>query len=332
MTTLARRMRSFAIGAVAVLVAVGASFAATGARADAASACTTTSGVTVIVDFSHWGGGVARGCAPGAPATGLEALQKAGFAPTGTTRYGLAFVCRIDGKPGVAENPCTDTPPASAYWAYYHAAAGAGGWTKSTLGAYAYRPAPGSIEGWAFGASALPSVAPSIVSPPPPSTAPPVTAKPPVHHTPPPTTKAAGNGGSPSPVTAASTARGAGTSPSAPTAGAGTHASGPTTTTPGGKTGAPATTATSDATGAKSTKTKSDAASASASASAATNDPEAGDASGASRIVDREASPANAASRSDSGSPLPFVLTGIVLAACAVGAVVIARARRRRPA
>ncbi|MBU8859769.1 MULTISPECIES: hypothetical protein [unclassified Micromonospora] len=127
-------------------------------RAAHAAACVGTSGVTVVVDFAALGGGVQVGCAPGDPATGLAALQGAGFTVTGTKRWGLAFVCRINGKPTAATEPCVNTPPVTAYWSYWHAPSG-GSWSYSTSGATSYNPAPGSVEGWSFGAGAPPGIA-----------------------------------------------------------------------------------------------------------------------------------------------------------------------------
>ncbi|KAB1151695.1 hypothetical protein RM555_14895 [Micromonospora sp. DSM 115977] len=127
-------------------------------RAGYAAACTGTSGVTVVVDFAALGGGVQVACAPGDPASGLAALQGAGFTVTGTQRWGLAFVCRINGKPTAAADPCVNTPPATAYWSYWHAPSG-GAWSYSTSGASSYNPAPGTVEGWSFGAGAPPSIA-----------------------------------------------------------------------------------------------------------------------------------------------------------------------------
>ncbi|MFJ8578336.1 hypothetical protein [Micromonospora sp. NPDC093277] len=127
-------------------------------RVAQAAGCTGTSGVTVVVDYAALGGGVQVGCAPGDPATGLAALQGAGFTVTGTARWGLAFVCRINGKPTAATEPCVNTPPATAYWSYWHAPPG-GSWSYSTSGATSYNPAPGSVEGWSFGAGAPPSIA-----------------------------------------------------------------------------------------------------------------------------------------------------------------------------
>ncbi|GIH03578.1 hypothetical protein Rhe02_16450 [Rhizocola hellebori] len=115
--------------------------------------------MTVVVDFASLGGGVTRACALGDPASGLTALTGAGFTITGTKRWGLAFVCRINGLPTAATEPCLNTPSASAYWSYWHATPG-GTWSYSSAGASSYNPAPGTVEGWAFGSGAAPSVAP----------------------------------------------------------------------------------------------------------------------------------------------------------------------------
>ncbi|HTL85737.1 MAG TPA: hypothetical protein VL856_11170, partial [Acidimicrobiia bacterium] len=81
-----------------------------------AGAATTCAGVTVVVDFTHFGGNIERGCAQH-PSSGLDALHQAGFTTAGTTQYGDAFLCRIDNLPGAAEEACTATPPSTSYWA-----------------------------------------------------------------------------------------------------------------------------------------------------------------------------------------------------------------------
>ncbi|MET8757879.1 hypothetical protein [Lentzea sp. NPDC004782] len=120
-------------------------------------------GVTVVVDFGSLGGGVQQGCAPGGPASGVAALTAAGFGYTYASRQ-PGFVCRIDGKPGADADKCVNTPPASAYWSYWHASAG-GSWVYSNQGAATYVPARGSVEGWAFGAGAQPGTAPPTAAP-----------------------------------------------------------------------------------------------------------------------------------------------------------------------
>ncbi|MDQ2836484.1 MAG: hypothetical protein M3Y89_03575 [Actinomycetota bacterium] len=128
-----------------------------------AGACSGTTGVTVTVDFTAFGGVQQTRCAAGAQTSGVTALQNAGFTPAGTTHYGLAFICRINSLPSTTQQACVNTPPATAYWAYYHALTGATTWTYSTTGASSYTPPLGSIDAWAFGNSATPSKTPAQV-------------------------------------------------------------------------------------------------------------------------------------------------------------------------
>jgi hypothetical protein len=129
-------------------------------KAAHAAACSGSTGVTVKVDFTAFAGGtVSTQCALGDPTSGLTALTGAGFTPTGTTRWGLAFVCRINGLPTAAAQACVNTPPATAFWSYWHGTPG-GTWTFSSAGASSYNPAPGTVEGWAFGSGTAPTGGP----------------------------------------------------------------------------------------------------------------------------------------------------------------------------
>lgn len=139
------------------------------AAAEPVTACTSTSGVIVAVDFSQWEGTAERGCA-GTPTTGLEALHAAGFVTTGDVQSGTAFVCRItDPATGAAEPPpaqtsCVDTPPATAYWSSWHADAGQGSWHYAEVGAETYHPPPGSVTAWTFGGGKPPPFSPATVA------------------------------------------------------------------------------------------------------------------------------------------------------------------------
>ncbi|WP_433221406.1 hypothetical protein ACQP00_20550 [Dactylosporangium sp. CS-047395] len=157
--------------ATLLAIAAGAVVAPSPAEAGSAGYCPDASGVTVVVDFHELGGGVVIRCAPGGQGSGLTALQNAGFTVAGTTRWGLAFICRIEGKPTAASEPCVDTPPATAYWSYWHAPNG-GTWTYSDLGVKNRTPPPGSFDGWSFsknhteGTAPKPGVTPSRPAPP----------------------------------------------------------------------------------------------------------------------------------------------------------------------
>ncbi|MFE9561650.1 hypothetical protein ACFYM0_11120 [Streptomyces sp. NPDC006487] len=136
--------------------------AATAAPAGAAplpiGRCTTSSGAVLAVDFSRWGGPVYRSCGS-TPTTGYELLNQGGWATTGTGHDGPAFICRIGysgfqgGKqfPTPQQDDCVLTPPASAYWSYWHADPGRNTWEYSQLGAMLYKPKPGSVDLWIFG-------------------------------------------------------------------------------------------------------------------------------------------------------------------------------------
>ncbi|MER5780003.1 hypothetical protein ABT144_38025 [Streptomyces sp. NPDC002039] len=150
--------------AAAALGLTVAAFAATAAPAGAApqpmGQCTTSSGVVLAVDFSHWGGPVYRSCGT-TPTTGYELLNQGGWATTGTGHDGPAFICRIgySGHQGGRQYPtpqqddCVLTPPASAYWSYWHADPGQNTWDYSQLGAMLYKPRPGSVDLWVFGST-----------------------------------------------------------------------------------------------------------------------------------------------------------------------------------
>src|SRR5438132_8106628 len=161
-----------AIGAAIAIITVIAGVApAVGVTAASSPACSATAGVTVIVDFTHFSGGkIERGCAPGHPADALTALHTAGFTTAGTAQYGDAFLCRIDGLPKPAQDGCAVTPPATAYWAFWHARQSDAQWTYASVGVLDYRPAAGSIEAFAFGNHAQPGISPAAALPPPPPT------------------------------------------------------------------------------------------------------------------------------------------------------------------
>lgn len=149
-------------GTVMVTTSVLAQAASAGA--DPIGECTTTSGEIVVVDFARWGGNIERGCATPL-STGYAALQEAGFTTAGDEYDGPAFICRIDDDPPPSKDPCITTPPASAYWSYWHADAGQQieSWTPSQLGAMTYQPPPGSVDAWVFGDGSPPPFLPSSV-------------------------------------------------------------------------------------------------------------------------------------------------------------------------
>jgi hypothetical protein len=170
---------------LAAVLAAGFVLAAAGLLAGAGPAaasalpigqCTTSSGVILAVDFSHWGGPLLRACGS-TPTTGYTLLNQGGWHTAGTQHDGPAFICRIGFSgysggtryPTPAQDACVLTPPASAYWSYWHADPGQNSWSYSQLGAMSYHPKPGSVDLWTFGATntqgtqGRPTVAPDAV-------------------------------------------------------------------------------------------------------------------------------------------------------------------------
>jgi hypothetical protein len=260
--------------------------------------------VIVAVDFAPWGGNIERGC-DATLTTGYDALYAAGFTTAGDEHDGPAFICRIDDDPPPSEDPCINTPPATAYWSYWHADAGQDTWTYSTLGAANYQPLPGSVDAWTFGSTDLggtdgqPTFPPSAVratnTTATITTAPPTTVSTP---TTPPTAstptagrgrraKAGAAGRSRLPYTAPSTSQPVPTTAPAPT----------TTAPPSTTTSAPSV--------------------ASAGSRPTPSTPQVVDAAPAS--LDRQSS----------GSPVALIVGGVLVAALAAVAAVVARRRRR---
>jgi hypothetical protein len=126
-----------------------------------------------VVDFQELGGGIVVRCASGPVVpgySGLDALEDAGFTPEGVRQYGLAFICRIAGKPAADQTlpikgdpnyqeSCNQTPPPSAFWSYWYAPNG-GDWTYSQVAAINRDVIRGGFEGWSFSLNHAPGDAP----------------------------------------------------------------------------------------------------------------------------------------------------------------------------
>ncbi|UED87405.1 hypothetical protein [Streptomyces profundus] len=127
--------------------------------------CENGTGVTVVIDFQELGGTTIVRCYPsGTRGTGLDALKGAGFQIAGVQRWGESFVCRIENRPSAVEEipiednegyreACVDTPPASAYWSYWHAGNNCA-WQYSQWGVKNRDFVPGGFEGWSFSLNA----------------------------------------------------------------------------------------------------------------------------------------------------------------------------------
>ncbi|WP_410660065.1 ABC transporter substrate-binding protein [Amycolatopsis sp. lyj-112] len=127
--------------------------------------CKDATGVTVVVDFQQLGGTTIVRCDPQPNrGTGLDALKGAGFQIAGVQRWGESFICRVENRPSGAEQlpiagrekyreMCIDTPPASAYWSYWHASNNCA-WDYSQWGVKNRDFIPGGFEGWSFSLNA----------------------------------------------------------------------------------------------------------------------------------------------------------------------------------
>lgn len=150
MTATQRTLVARLLGVAALLLASSGVGLATAPTASAA-ACSTSTGVTVVVDYGSLGGTSVR-CAD-KHGSGIEALDSTGH-EIGYVSPRQPMICTIDRLP----DPCNGAP-ASAYWSYWRAKAG-GSWSYSSLGAASTKPADGTVEGWAFGAGQPPSTRP----------------------------------------------------------------------------------------------------------------------------------------------------------------------------
>ncbi|SDD03063.1 hypothetical protein SAMN05216410_2671 [Sanguibacter gelidistatuariae] len=149
----------------------------------APSAAPDCDGVSVVVDFGALSADGIRGCAPLAPdasVSALEAVLAAGVSVEGTTQWGTAFVCRVDGRPGAAEEiqvpdggtvreSCSRTPSQQAYWSLWHAdghadghGGGVGEWLYATTGAGDLTVTAGDVVGLVFTTGLQAATAPSL--------------------------------------------------------------------------------------------------------------------------------------------------------------------------
>ncbi len=119
--------------AVRLAVAVFLAAAGLGVPSAAhAATCSTSHGVTVVVDFHQLGGGVQTACdADGGGRSGDEQMSDAGHHLTYVQRQ-PGFVCRVDGAP--ADDPCVNTPPDNAYWSLWWSDGKSGTWSYAAQG------------------------------------------------------------------------------------------------------------------------------------------------------------------------------------------------------
>jgi hypothetical protein len=126
--------------AAITVVMAAASLPTSPAHAQAPGGC--GDGVAVLAEFHQLDHPDVRACEErGSDAAQL--FRAAGLALTDVQRQ-PGFVCRVDGLP--ADDPCVNTPPASAYWSLWWSDGTTGEWTYSTVAAGSLEvPAGGSV-------------------------------------------------------------------------------------------------------------------------------------------------------------------------------------------
>ena len=119
--------------------------------ADDAAACTQPDDVTVVVDFQGLDREDAVSCAPGGAGKSAAALiEQAGVDVAGTTTYPDAIICRVDGLPDAAAEPCSDMPSADAYWTLWWSDGSKGAWDYAQEGAATLKVPGGGFVGLSF--------------------------------------------------------------------------------------------------------------------------------------------------------------------------------------
>jgi len=116
------------------LVAAAALVAAAGvvlpAAPSSAATCAGDTGVSVVVDFTKLGGGVATGCVADGGGDTAASLFEVDHDLTRVQQYPGA-VCKVDNTP--ADAACQNMPPTDAYWGLFWSD-GSGGWVYSSEG------------------------------------------------------------------------------------------------------------------------------------------------------------------------------------------------------
>lgn len=129
-----------------------------------AATCSSAKGVSVVVDFHQLGGGVQTACdAGGVGKTAYAQLQDVGHRLEQVQRT-PGFVCRIDGLPSPADDPCVNTPPADAYWSLWWSDGKSGRWTYASQAASSLTVPAGGYVGMSWqgsGAKSPPGAPPS---------------------------------------------------------------------------------------------------------------------------------------------------------------------------
>jgi hypothetical protein len=150
-------VRSVSILAAGTVVAAGAWVLPAGPAA--AATCSSSGGVSVVVDFSKLGGGIAGTCVAGGGGDSAGSLFEQDHDLTRVARFPGA-VCKVDATP--ADMQCQNMPADDAYWGLFWSD-GSGGWVYSSEGVDSLDVPDGGSVAFAWqdgGGRDLPGIAP----------------------------------------------------------------------------------------------------------------------------------------------------------------------------
>ncbi len=122
----------------------------TSASPAAATACSGTTGVSLVVDFGAFGGGVQTSCAPDGAGQKASSLFPAAGYPLSYVQNEPGFVCRVAALPSQQDEPCVNTPPDDAYWGLWWSDGKSGNWSYSNYGATSLKVPDGAWIGFAW--------------------------------------------------------------------------------------------------------------------------------------------------------------------------------------
>lgn len=155
------------LGALVLLVA-GPGFLLGSAPAAGAATCTSSGGVSVVVDYRELGGATVTACAAdGAGKSAAAIFDSVGVSLSYATRQ-PGFVCRVNGVP--TSDPCVNASPSNAYWGLWWADGSKASWTYSSYGAASLTVPAGGSVGWSWqqdrtaGTTVPPAVAPPVTA------------------------------------------------------------------------------------------------------------------------------------------------------------------------
>ena len=108
-------------------------------------------GTTLVVDFGTESKKPSEiKCVKNFTGYSWDMFEAAGLSVSGTDKYPVGFVCRIEGFPGEDVEPCAETPGTkNGSWAYFLGTEN-NSWLYSPIGASTHKVKCGVSEGWRF--------------------------------------------------------------------------------------------------------------------------------------------------------------------------------------